>query len=211
MTSPTPKRDWRAQPREWDDSRRYVAAPVEMEAASSQVQVVRSFAFLDISGFTSFTDEHGPRAAHDLLGSFRLLVRDIAARRGVRVAKWIGDGALLVSVIPENLVAAAVDIASRGTAGDVGVRGGVSTGPVLLLDGDDYVGRALNLASRLCDAVGPGRVLADVDSCVTLPDWIIVKPHASLRLKGLGKRSDILELTIEPSAAGPRVDLMARA
>jgi class 3 adenylate cyclase len=182
-----------------------------MESSTRQVQVVRSFAFLDLSGFTSFTDEHGPRAAHELLGAFRLLVRDIAARRGVRVAKWIGDGALLISVIPENLVAAAVDIASRGTAGNVGVRGGVSTGPVLLLDGDDYVGRALNLASRLCDAVGPGRVLSDADSCMALPDWVLVKPHESLRLKGLGKRSDILELTVDPAAAGPRVDLLARA
>jgi adenylate cyclase len=208
---PSASRNWREIPREWDDSARYVATPAEIDATEGLVYVVRSFAFLDLSGFTAYTDERGPRAAHELLGSFRTLVRDVAAKRGVRVAKWIGDGALLISVIPENVVAAAVDIAGRSSLGEVGVRGGVSTGPALLLDGDDYVGRALNLASRLCDAVGAGRVLADSDSCAEIPEWIDAKAHPSLRLKGIGKRTDIFELTVKPEFRGAPVDLTARA
>lgn len=33
-----------------------------------------------------------------MLTAFRVLLRDICARRGVRIAKWLGDGVMLVCV-----------------------------------------------------------------------------------------------------------------
>lgn len=155
------------------------------------LQVIRAFAFVDLCGFTSYTDEHGPMAAREVLSQFRTLVRDVSERRGVRIAKWMGDGALLVSVETAPLVACAVDIVSRATADDMRMRGGVSTGPALFIDGDDYVGRALNLASRLCDLAEPGTVLADGDSCTDLPRWVASAPHKAVTVKGLGRRNDI--------------------
>lgn len=153
------RRDWRDMPREWDDDASHVEPPAVVDANHAPLKVVRTFAFLDLSGFTSFTDEAGPTAAHELLVAFRTLVRDVAGKRGVRVAKWIGDGVLLVSVVPTPVLAAAVDIAARVQDERVAVRGGVSTGPVIILDGDDYVGRALNLASRLCDSSSRAKFL----------------------------------------------------
>lgn len=200
--------DWREMPREWDDSASHVEPPAVVDANHAMLKVVRTFAFLDLSGFTSFTDEAGPTAAHELLVAFRTLVRDVAGKRGVRVAKWIGDGVLLVSVVPSPVVAAAVDIAARVQDGRVAVRGGVSTGPVIILDGDDYVGRALNLASRLCDASTAGTVLADNDSCGDLPDWIEAATHKALRLKGLGRRSDIMQLKVVDGVAVPATRLL---
>ncbi len=190
------RRDWREMPREWDDDASHVEPPAVVDANHAPLKVVRTFAFLDLSGFTSFTDEAGPTAAHELLVAFRTLVRDVAGKRGVRVAKWIGDGVLLVSVVPTPVLAAAVDIAARVQDERVAVRGGVSTGPVIILDGDDYVGRALNLASRLCDSSSPGTVLADKDSCGELPGWVEAVAHKALRLKGLGRRDDIMQLSI---------------
>ena len=179
-----------------------------IDSKTAPLKVVRTFAFLDLSGFTAFTDEAGPTAAHELLVAFRTLVRDVAGKRGVRVAKWIGDGVLLVSVVPEPVVAAAVDIASRVQGERVAIRGGVSTGPVIILDGDDYVGRALNLASRLCDSSTPGHVLADADSCGDLPSWVQARPHKVLRLKGLGRRDDVSELTLADGVSSPSTTLV---
>ena len=32
------------------------------------------------------------------------------------------------------------------------LRGGLASGPVILFEGDDYIGSAVNMAARLCDA-----------------------------------------------------------
>ena len=52
------------------------------------------------------------------------------------------------------------------------VRGGLATGPVILLDGDDYVGRAVNLATRLCDRAGSDQILAAADDGLALPSGV---------------------------------------
>ena len=48
--------------------------------------------------FTAFTERFGDERTVVVLASFRTRVREIAARRGVRVTKWLGDGAMLSSV-----------------------------------------------------------------------------------------------------------------
>ena len=58
----------------------------------------RTFAFVDLSGFTTFTDRWGDKAAVEVLNDFRFLVRTVASRKGIRIAKWLGDGAMLVSM-----------------------------------------------------------------------------------------------------------------
>ena len=46
------------------------------------VRVHRSFAFVDVSGFTALTELEGDERAVDVLTAFRALLRDICARRG---------------------------------------------------------------------------------------------------------------------------------
>lgn len=184
-----------------------VASPAELASTDEPSRVVRSFAFLDLCGFTSFTDKFGPVAAKQVLVVFRGIVREVTERRGVRIAKWMGDGALIVGVDTQALVSTAVDVVSRIHTDSLDVRGGVSTGPVLFIDGDDYVGRALNLASRLCDMAGPGQVLSDSDSCYNLPAWIGSVPYKSVNLKGLGRRGDLLVLSAIEEHRAPVVQL----
>lgn len=184
-----------------------VAAPAVLAAKEEPSRVVRSFAFLDLCGFTMFTDKFGAVAAKEVLVVFRGVVRDVTERRGVRIAKWMGDGALIVGVDAPTLVSAAVDIVSRIHTDSLDVRGGVSTGPVLFIDGDDYVGRALNLASRLCDMAKAGQVISDSDSCNDLPAWIQSSPYKKVALKGLGKREDLLSLSAVEDFKAPIVSL----
>ena len=58
----------------------------------------RWFAFVDVCGFTTFTERNGTPAALEVLTRFRSAVRAVTGRRGVRVLKWLGDGAMLVGV-----------------------------------------------------------------------------------------------------------------
>jgi class 3 adenylate cyclase len=80
-------------------------APNDLDAMAITSQVVRSFVFVDLCGFTAFTDRRGPHAAGFALTTFRRVVRDVSDRRNVRVAKWMGDGAMLVGVDPAPAVA----------------------------------------------------------------------------------------------------------
>ena len=159
--------------------------PDELPDGNTHLYIERTFCFIDLSGFTAFTRAHGPDEAVELLGEFRRITRNIAAKRGVRVAKWLGDGAMLVSTDPEPAVALAVDLVHRFAGSDIEVRAGLGTGTALLFEGDDYIGEPVNLAAKLCAVAGPGEVFADV-SLTTLPEWVEADIGLEVDLRGIG-------------------------
>src|SRR5436305_9442382 len=61
-------------------------------------RVTRTFAFVDLCGFTDFVDEHGDEVGVAELRLLRAVVREVAPLCGVRVDKWLGDGVRLVGV-----------------------------------------------------------------------------------------------------------------
>jgi class 3 adenylate cyclase len=133
----------------------------EHEEITVDLLVRRNFAFVDLCGFTLLTDEHGVGEAIVALSTFRSVVRERAGWRGVRVAKWLGDGAMLVATEPRPLVDAVVRMEhaldQRGCR--LPLRAGIAGGRVILFEGDDYIGRAVNLAARLCDEAQPHQML----------------------------------------------------
>ena len=60
----------------------------------------------------------------------------------------------------------------------------MATGLALLFEGDDYIGSAVNLAARLCDAAGPGEVLVPADQTLDLPPGVTATPHGVIELRG---------------------------
>lgn len=175
-----PAADW-AQARTGDGT----ARPDELPDGDAHLQIERTFCFVDLAGFTAYTHAHGPEAAVCLLGDFRRLTRNVAAKRGVRVAKWLGDGAMLVGTTPEPVAALAVDLVHRFSMTDLDVRVGLATGTALLFEGDDYIGEPVNLAARLCAAAEPGEVLADTDLRI-LPSWVRAEPAGQIDIRGIG-------------------------
>lgn len=137
------------------------------------MRVERCFGFLDLCGFTAFTERHGDEHTVVVLARFRTMLREIAARRGVRVTKWLGDGAMLSSPDTEALVAMVLETAQRVDAGDLPLRlrAGLAQGAVIMFEGDDYIGRAPNVASRLCDVAQPGEVLCTREVASLAPRW----------------------------------------
>src|SRR5689334_13575388 len=141
------------------------------EIAGAPPLVDRSFSFVDLCGFTRFTAEQGEQAAIETLHAFRGLARDIATRRGVLINKFLGDGVLLVGVDVGPTIAASAEFLARHELQPLAIRAGIAHGRVLIIDGDDYVGRPVNLAARLCQAAQPGELLAVNLPVDALPIW----------------------------------------
>jgi class 3 adenylate cyclase len=161
-------------------------------------RVVRAFAFLDLCGFTDFVDTEGDDAAVGELRLLRSTVRDLAPVCGVRVDKWLGDGVMLVSVEAVLVVDAVCAIVDRvGAHGQLPVRAGLATGTVILLEGDDYVGRTVNLAARLCDLAQPGEILAALDG-LPLPDDVRAVDLTTIQVRGLREPVPVGRLVMSP-------------
>ncbi len=154
------------------------------------VRVHRSFAFIDVSGFTALTETEGDERAVDVLTAFRALLRDICARRGVRIAKWLGDGVMLVCVDTRPLLETVLELhyvvgEVAGPVETVSIRSGITSGDVILMEGDDYVGHCVNVASRLCDLAAPGEALTAPAVLDHLPSWGLVTAQTQVALRGV--------------------------
>jgi len=160
------------------------------------MRVERSFGFVDLCGFTRFTDLHGDEEAVGVLTRFRTAVREIASDHAVRVDKWLGDGCMFVSTTDRRLVEALLTLMNRTETSDVALplRGGMATGPVILLEGDDYVGSCVNLAARLCSAAGPGELLATENLIPAVPTWAEVVRVGPLDVPGFVQPIDVVRI-----------------
>lgn len=232
------------------------------------MRVDRCFAFVDLCGFTAFTERYGDEHTVVVLASFRTTLREIAARRGVRITKWLGDGAMLSSPDTEATVAMVLEVAAHadtmlvmpamttgrfvdsapaapvaGTAatalakrpanparstmapapnalgaptqggrppilinpGEVmderlAIRAGLARGPVIMFEGDDYIGRATNIASRLCDSATPGQVLATREVASIAPRWVAASEALPYPVRGFDRPLEAVRLAIASSA-----------
>jgi adenylate cyclase len=174
------------------------AAP--MAGEGEPLAVDRAFAFVDICAFTAYCDQHGEAAAVEVLTRFRSVTRHVVGQRGVRVAKWLGDGVMLVGTDLGPLVAAVVELVARFRATGLETHVGIAAGDVLLFEGDDYVGRTVNLAARLSEAAGPGEILA-ADPLPVLPAWIDHLGRTDVQVVGMGRLSGVHRLGVGAEVA----------
>src|SRR5512144_265053 len=105
------------------------------------MRVPRTFVFVDLTGFTNYTAACGDDAAGAILAIFRSIVREVASNRGVRIAKWLGDGCMMVAVDQEDGISASLELEVEAVAAcaPLSVRVGVASGYALLFEGDDYI------------------------------------------------------------------------
>ncbi|HTK17588.1 MAG TPA: adenylate/guanylate cyclase domain-containing protein [Acidimicrobiia bacterium] len=151
------------------------------------MRVERWFAFVDLSGFTSFGDEFGDDESVRVLTLFRSGVRKVATDFGVRIAKWLGDGCMLVSVEPGQLVAAVCTLEELTRELDLPLEmhAGMAGGAVILLEGDDYTGRCVNLAARLSTVAERGEILCTPELAKYAPEGTPLVPAGMITVAGL--------------------------
>jgi adenylate cyclase len=176
-----------------------VGTEAPREDADSAPLIERAFCFVDLCDFTNFMATNGEHAAIDALSSFHALTRAITARRGVRVAKWLGDGAMFVGIDVGPVIAAAAELVARYEGQTLALRGGVAHGWALLFEGHDHIGRPVNLAARLCHAARPGELLAVGYPTGALPSWMQVLGTRDLTLRGLGRLRRVQRLGLTAS------------
>jgi adenylate cyclase len=175
------------------------------------VRVHRSFAFVDVSGFTTLTEIEGDEHAVEVLTAFRSLLREICARRGVRIAKWLGDGVMLVCVETRPLLATILELhyvvcEVVGPVQTVSIRSGITSGDVILMEGDDYIGHCVNVAARLCDLAHGGEALAVPSVMEEMPRWGTAVAHKDIALRGVEKPVLAASIGIVTRSAGDQPD-----
>jgi class 3 adenylate cyclase len=116
--------------------------------------------FVDLSGFTHLTREHGDESAVVAATSLQRSADATAARHGGRLVKLLGDGAMLQLPHPTVGVEAALELVeTMHGEGALTSHAGVHAGPVIERDLDVF-GQTVNLASRIADVAAAGEVLA---------------------------------------------------
>ena len=138
------------------------ASSTHEEAADVRVG---SILFTDLVGFTEYTDVVGDAAALGVLDEQAAIVgSSFEVGPDARVVKELGDGLMLWFGSPAQAldVAACVQRALI-EARDAGrfplsMRMGLHHGEVVAR-GDDFVGRTVNIASRVSDLAAPGELL----------------------------------------------------
>lgn len=172
------------------------------------MRVDRCFGFVDLSGFTAFTERHGDERTVLVLAELRTMLREAAARRGVRVVKWLGDGAMLSSTMVDAVVALVVevDVKLGERLPTLPLRAGMAAGPVIMFEGDDYIGGAVNVAARLSDQARPHQMLATVEVAAERPPWVGAEPATSVAVRGLAREVATRSLFLHEPGADPVTD-----
>jgi class 3 adenylate cyclase len=132
-----------------------------------------------------------------VLAQLRTLVRVNAESHGVRVTKWLGDGAMLSGIDSGDVLDCARTVVERLHVEDgPDPRAGVCEGAVIMFEGDDYIGAAVNVAARLCDAAGPRQVLV---ASASVPAEVLdgrARALPPLSLPGVAAPVDVCELAL---------------
>ena len=89
-----------------------------------------------------------------------------------------------------------VEIEARVHRGEspLPLRAGIARGPVLLIEGDDHVGDAVNLASRLCHMAEPQQVLAPASLVSSLMVNTVERPIGDRDVDGFAEPLPVVEL-----------------
>ncbi len=156
---------------------------------------------MDLCGFTAFSDHEGDEAAVEVLHRLRELVREVASDHGVRVCKWLGDGAMFVSTDPAPLMETVLVLQDRFDA-DLRLRAGAAEGPTILFEGDDYVGGPVNLASRLSEAASPGDFLTTASLADARPEWAEASEVGVEHVPGFEQPIQVFRLASTNDTAG---------
>jgi adenylate cyclase len=163
-----------------------VEAIMEKAGLHHAVAEPPAMCFLDLSGFTSLTEERGDRVAAEIASTLGDLVQRSASAHGGRPVKWLGDGVMLYFPRPEGAVRSALDLADGApAAGLPPTHSGIDAGPVILQDGD-YFGRTVNTAARIASRASAGQVLVSDNVVAECRDPMLTfEDLGPVELKGL--------------------------
>lgn len=141
-------------------------------------QIRITICFIDLTGFTRFTEEEGDVEAFNVIERFTETV-EATLPPDAGIVKTIGDEVMVVSPDPESLVEWAVGFLALFTDRPK-PRAGIHYGAAVFRDGD-YFGGQVNLAHRVVNRALGGEVL------ITDPVREAIEDHPDLDTDPLGE------------------------
>jgi len=174
--------------------------------------------FLDLRGFTAFTDRADPDAVMDLLSSYHQAMGSLVERYGGTLEHFAGDGVLIFfnDPIPVDRPAVkavrmaldlqqafgpiAQDWERRGHAVALGVgiaQGEATLGVIGFEQRWEYaaIGAIPNLAARLCSQAKGGEILIDAVTYADASDVVLAEPIGPQSLRGFTQPIPAFRLT----------------
>ena len=146
-------------------------------------QVVVALCFIDLTGFTRYTEEEGDIEALDVVENFVATIEATLPPEAT-IVKTIGDEVMVVSPEPAALTQWAVDLMERFPQRPQ-PRVGIHCGAAVYRDGD-YFGSQVNLAHRVVNRALAGEVLVTdrVTEAIAANQALTFQPIGQVALKG---------------------------
>lgn len=165
-----------------------------------------AFLFVDIAGFTAYTEIHGDAAAADLAWRLRLGV-EAQLGHDAHVVKTLGDAVMARIADPADAAAAGLRIVARAlpNPGDPQMRVGIHCGPAVECMGD-FFGTAVNVAARVAALATPGEVL--VTEAVATPArrlGLVLEDRGERALRNVAAPVLLSAVTADPRDAKGRL------
>jgi adenylate cyclase len=171
-----------------------IEAALEAAGTIARPERMPAMCFLDLAGYTRVTEERGDRAAAELAAGLAALVERSSRPHGGTPVKWLGDGVMLHFRDPPGAVTASLELVHQvPAAGLPPAHVGVAAGPVVV-QGGDYFGRTVNLASRIAAHAQAGQVLVTAPVAeAAATGGVTYAELGDLHLKGFASPVRVLE------------------
>jgi adenylate cyclase len=153
-------------------------------------QVTMALCFIDLSGFTRYTEEEGDMEALDVIENFVETVEATLPPEAT-IVKTIGDEVMVVSPDAASLTEWAVEFLGRFPQRPR-PRVGIHCGEAVYRDGD-YFGSQVNLAHRVVNRALAGEVLVTdrVTTAIAAREQLEFEPIGQVSLKGFPVPTDL--------------------
>jgi len=174
--------------------------------------------FLDLRGFTAFTDSCEPEEVMGVLGEYHRMMGQLIMAHDGTLEHFAGDGIMIFFNDPiplakpaENAISMALAMQQqfaplraawkkRGFDLDLGIgitQGYATLGAVGFEGRWEYacIGSVANLASRLCNEAKGGQILINRKSYSRIEDVVQAEPLGDLVLKGIAQPVPVLNIT----------------
>jgi class 3 adenylate cyclase len=171
---------------------------IEDARTLSLKRVDRAIVFMDIRGFTAWSEQQTPEAVVGMLNGFYAAAQAALAPVVPIKLKYTADEVMAVFANARDAVHAGRQmlagtrpmLVNRGLMAGAGVHVGPVVEGVLGAQGAkayDFIGDTVNTAQRLCDAAAPGEVLASVQACAAAG----IAPGPTRDVVAKGKREPV--------------------
>jgi adenylate cyclase len=169
--------------------------------------VERTFAFVDLAGFTALTEAHGDVTVVDLVGRFVGLAAQAVHGRG-ELVKAIGGAVMLSFGDPAKALAATqlLIVWTHNSGGFPMLRAGLHDGSALPRSGD-WFGATVNITARVAGRARGGQTLGTARIAESARDQRLgVMGLGSVQLHNIARPIELFEISLLAPVAPPPVD-----